>query len=67
MHPERYAKAIRLRGDLFGQRFTSPAWLEECGWNAGGLAPQRRNMHNAADELARLRTLRGAHHSDRFG
>ena len=65
--PARYARAIRLRGDLFDQRFTSPAWLDECGWTAGGLAPERRDMRGAADALARLRALRAAHHRDRLG
>ena len=65
--PARYARAIRLRGDLFDQRFTSPAWLDDCGWTAGGLAPERRDMRGAADELARLRALRAAHHRDRLG
>ena len=65
--PNRYAKAIRLCGDLFDQRFTSPAWLDECGWNDGGLPPQRRDMRGAAAMLDRLRALRAAHHRERLG
>ena len=65
--PNRYAKAIRLCGDLFDQRFTSPAWLDECGWNDGGLPPQRRDMRGAAATLDRLRALRAAHHRERLG
>ena len=40
------------------ERFTSPAWLDECGWNDGGLPPQRRDMRGAAATLDRLRALR---------
>jgi hypothetical protein len=47
--------------------FTSLAWLDDCGWTAGGLAPQRRDMRGAADALAWLRALRAAHHRDRLG
>ncbi|WP_262983294.1 hypothetical protein [Paracoccus mutanolyticus] len=65
--PNCYAKAIRLCGDLFDERFTSPAWLDECGWNDGGLPPQRRDMRGAAATLDRLRALRAAHHRERLG
>ncbi|MCJ8140126.1 LPD7 domain-containing protein [Falsirhodobacter halotolerans] len=65
--PITFGKPIRLRGDLFDQRFTSVDWLESVGWfGRDDLAP-RRDMRRAKGDLKRLREARAAEQRTRFG
>lgn len=65
--PTQYGKPVRLKGDIFDQRFTSVAWLEKVGYFGRETPAPGRDLSRARATLETLRDRFAAHHRQMLG